>query len=181
MAPSIQPTRTSPRFVFPVWRAWGNVSLPPISFSPNRRRKKCLRWSSMMIHPFRQLILYMKGQYRYFPTSFWVPYYSFYHLFPNGRRSDEDPLNYTSATNANVTFRSKLQRFGIPEVSTELWIIWAWINESNSKEIVLYLCLKVESRYFSLLIFIALRVIFERITIFPPCLHCQTSLLWIIK
>ncbi|XP_046657764.1 cadherin-99C-like isoform X2 [Daphnia pulicaria] len=34
--------------------------------------------------------------------------------------SDEDPLNFTSATNANVTFRSKLQRFGIPEVSTEL-------------------------------------------------------------
>ncbi|XP_032795630.2 cadherin-99C isoform X2 [Daphnia magna] len=34
--------------------------------------------------------------------------------------SDEDPLNYTSATNANVTFRSKLSRFGIPEVSTEL-------------------------------------------------------------
>lgn len=35
-------------------------------------------------------------------------------------RSDEDPLNYTSATNTNVTFRSKLARLGIPEVSTEL-------------------------------------------------------------
>lgn len=35
-------------------------------------------------------------------------------------RSDEDPLNYTSATNTNVTFRSKLARLGIAEVSTEL-------------------------------------------------------------
>jgi hypothetical protein len=92
-------------------------------------------------------------------------------------RSDEDPLNYTSATNANVTFRSKLQRFGIPEVSTELWIIWASYNESNSKEIVLYFCLKNESRYFSLLlIFIVRRIIFERIMIFCPRFLCQTSL-----